>query len=395
MDFLKRFFIVGLIWFAICGVSQAVLIDQFTGDYWYDWVGNQPAGGFPMTEVGTTAVMSNSVHGTYHSSWDVGEQTFGFTFTNPSLDADGYLTMQTDEGPIQVVANGHYISRLTHNASLDEPLSHGFMVRKAVNPTVDDIAGDYALFRYAMHGDPGYPPEDIECVFGTADFSIGSPNECSIEFTRLDSSGFLSTSGLGTWTLDGVGSTVNLAIMDSSNIELKVGTGGILTNTIIDAVNENPARLVMVKKGTGRTIADAVGHYTLQGFTSSIAGDEFWTTWGALDILADGSWTVTTFNSDGEENYSSEGEFTVDDDGTLHITDATDLSMQGVISLDGDLLVFSTMELFSEDPVEGEVGIMFAVRPIEVPEPSSLAMLVLGSLLFVSFVFQRRGRFQN
>ena len=388
MNLFKQLLFVGFLFVAIGGSANAALIDSFTGDYWYDWIGNQANGSYPETQVGEMTITSNSMSLDYYASPGGASGDFGFTFTETSLDGNGYLTMQASIGPVQVVANGNYVSRIS-DGSGDEPIAHGWMTRKADSPTLADIVGDYAVFRHGMRCTANGPTEEAEGVFGTAVFSTGSPdNGWSIDTTVLDSFGFHDLDATGSWTLNGTAGTVSLAGMGPEALEFKVGVGGLMTCTTIDAYNDNPARVVLVKKGAGRTVDDVVGRYTLQGFNSNTTGNEFWSTWGTLDIFSDSTWMTTTSNSSGADGAVATGTFTIDDDGTLNIVDSGGTTMYGAVNLDGDLLVLESMNPNGS----GEVGVMFAVRPLLVPEPSMPALLIFSGLGGLACRLLRRKR---
>ncbi|MGD9128797.1 MAG: hypothetical protein PVH19_15580, partial [Planctomycetia bacterium] len=364
----KRILVFVFLLTVLSGFASAQGIDQLPGNYWYDYIGNVAVGGQPSTEVGEMVLTANSMSLSYLSSPDGDPGNFGFTYTNPVLDEAGYLTMQTNLGPMQVLVNGNYIGRISDGTG-NEPLSHGLMLRKAENPTLADVAGDYTIFQHVMHGDPGDPPEEAEGIFGTATLSVGTPNAWSANISMLNSTGFYQNlPRSGTWTLDSAEGTIDMLQTGMSTVTCKIAANGIFTSTIIDGVNSNPARLVAVKQGTGHTVEDLVGTYTLQSFDSNTAGTEFWATWGTLEITPGtssgvGNWVTTTSNSEGAVDAVSNGTFTVDDDGTLHILDWKDTPMSGAVNIDQDLLVISGM-----NPTAGEVGIMFAVRPLPIPE---------------------------
>jgi len=145
---------------------------------------------------------------------------------------------------------------------------------------------------------------------------------------------------------------------------------------LVDTAADDVQIGLLVKKGAGRTAAEAAGTYLLQGFLSNDTYDEVWANWGTLDIGDDGTWTATVSATTGLMDEVSTGTFTLDDDGTIHLLDGTSgTTFDGVLNLDSDLIVLGCMNQ------EGSLGYMFAVRPV--PEPTSLGLLAVGGLLML------------
>jgi len=344
------------------------------GEYWYDWMGNTPAGTYSETECGQMTATSNSLAFTYVNSDGSGVSNETLSFTGTSFDSQGYLVFHAAEGDLKVAANNHIAIPLTNTSDETNTLPLALITPKAPGLTEADIAGNYAYFNQNFQ----VASQGGDFSIGTAAFTQGTANSFSVNHQTVGSWGESSGSDAGEWSLDSANATVTLSWPGTSDPDQAwhVAEGGLMIGTWVDTAADDVQIGLLVKKGVGRTAAEAAGTYLLQGFLSNDTYDEVWANWGTLDIGDDGTWTATVSATTGLMDEVSTGTFTLDDDGTIHLLDGTSgTTFDGVLNLDSDLIVLGCMNQ------EGSLGYMFAVRPV--PEPTSLGLLAVGGLLML------------
>ena len=134
------------------------------------------------------------------------------------------------------------------------------------------------------------------------------------------------------------------------NIAISSGKGG--TGKTLFTIN---MASYLVKKGSGKTSQSVVGRYLYQEFSTDASDNEPSTGWGIWEFELDGTWTIACSYNDGTADTDS-GTYTVDSDGTIHITNSASDVYNAVLSHDDQSI---TVALMGQT---GDVGIGIAQR---------------------------------
>ena len=354
----------------LCICSSVADAAPTLGDYWYDWIGNTPTGTNPHTEVGEVVLDADSMSATYTSSL-FGSDSFGFSYTGTSYDANGYLLFHTANGDLKLAANSNAMIGVSEEPDDDNILSSAVMIRKRTGFTEADLAGGYKYFGQGFD----VPADNAGASYGDVTLVANPPNSWTATGTDVWGMSTTTFNESGTWTSDSGAGTCTFTF-DSSEPDATwhVGQGGILMHTWIDdETSGDVLRDVLVKTSSGKTLADAAGSYLLQGFLSAPDASEILANHGTLDIAADGSFTSVITQMGVTD--TDTGTIAISDDGTFLCTFSGGETMNGILNEDGTVGVIETT-----DHPSGALGYTFAVR---VPEPATLGLFALGGIVLL------------
>lgn len=355
---IKPFVISGVMILFAAGTAHAGSTDV-SGEYWYGWLGADAATGYPDSDDGQATFGDNTLTVDYIDSEGFHEvETIDITDT--SFDSEGWFNVTGDWGDgsastRKLAVNGNVIIAGSRQPDDNNLLGISPLVGKADEPAASDIVGEYACLDHWLD----VSSRGASVGFGTVSFvSDGSW-----------SATFPGESETGTWTLNSSDATVNITSEGTS--QLGVGANGLMTFFDNDPDEDDDlGHSILLKKGTGRTASEALGEYLIQGFYTDEDGTDPLTEWGKVILQENNCWSLAGQDSDGN-SYAKAGSWTLADDGFLQLTDLATSSLlyEGYLSLDGELIVATRMD--------NRIGTALMVQ---VPEPTSLALLTLGGL---------------
>ena len=384
------------------GLAQADTYDP-SGEWWLGSIGAEIATTQPYSMSGELSAVADTWTIATTDS-DGTSETTTLTSVTTHFDPQSWLVINaTEDGSAWtqlVAANDHIIHQVDRDSG-DGDLDQITFIRKDTTLTDPDVVGEYALFGHWL---------DIPAPAAYVETGIVTLNPNHTFTANFQGSDGGSGTDSGTWSLDAPNSQLIIdPAGDDGPFPIEIGQGGLAMTFDIDGDDDLGFNFLVKKIAaqpgepgltTVRTLAEAVGHYLIQGFYTDEQGDP-WTIWGSADLYSDGTYAVNITGNDGPPIPPITGTFTMDPDGTVHCTDdITEITRDGVISLDSDLIVLADMHFefppqqplepgqdVTEDPTQ-VLSVLYMIKPA--PEPATLALFVLGFIPLLQSGARRR-----
>jgi len=334
-----------------------------SGEYWYGWLGANAATGAPGSDSGAMSAASDAWTIEYVHDGG-GPFTETLQIDDMRIVRGGWLevdaTQDGESGTMTMASTGSILVDATRTPDADGDHGIGLYHQKAIGLASSDVIGHYACLDHWLDVPSRSTSVGFMTVAVASDGSWTASRAGTVEET-------------GSWSLDSPNAVVSLSFDgEAETADLGVGPGGLLTFFDTDPVEDDDlGHSILLKKGTGRIVSEALGEYLIQGFYTDEDGTDPLTEWGKVILQENNCWSLAGQDSDGN-SYAKTGSWTLADDGFLQLTDVATGSLlyEGYLSLDGELIVAAR--------VDDRIGTALMVQ---VPEPASLALLTLGGLI--------------
>ena len=231
-----------------------------SGQYWYGRIGIED-NALPGTDFGQLDAPATPGPWTLaYDSSDGSSDVEIINVTSASFVPQGWLALQgsigSDPWNETVAANNHIIHDVSRGAEEDPDTV--ILIRKDFYLTDSNVVGTYTMYGHWL--DTSTPAADAEAglVIFNADHTLS--------VSSVDSDGNPDNAS-GTWAVDIGNSQLLLDIAGEGEMTVPVGQGGLMMDFDIDPDEDDDLGYsFLVKQGTGRTMAEAEGHFLFQSF---------------------------------------------------------------------------------------------------------------------------------
>ena len=330
---------------------------DITGQYWEGWLGSAMSDYSPGSHLRNGTITDTEIILIDTDTSDPDNEQM--TYIDRYLDDDGWLNFDFDGEIFQMAANSSLLYAVDREESYWDYLGNTLLIRKPNSPTIESVSGEYAFFGHWID----IMWSDSSAAYGT--FNLNSDGTFSYSSQWSDNS---TENASGNWNLDSDELFVNV-IPTGGNVDegaqFMLGQG-FLQNYDTDPEDEHDlGQILMVKKGSNKTLADLQGIWLSQEYTTNMSTAAPLTAWGISSISADGTVQISMTESDGTP-ITGTATAQIEPDGDFVIS-ASGYQFNGVLSADNSTFVMSILDR------NGEVGINIGVRKLSCPNSADIS----------------------
>ncbi len=280
----------------------------------------------------------------------------------------GWTHIETQSGENWTgAASSNFLVNVHRTPEDGSHLAINLLARKPVTAyTAADLMGAYGYVRHSIEFGGG-------TSMSSGSVMLNGDGTFAADFWDLETDS--NEVSVGTWSWNAAAAEVTVMPTGSpESIVISMGEG-LMAGRFSSETGAAEMEVLTRMSPAGRGLAEAAGTWLIQGLLTDPAGSPE-TSWGTLAIDAlTGTYSLRLDTSAGG-TVSLDGSVVMSPNGILTLFDGQDDVLQGVISLDGDVISLAT---FDEEPFMGGQGrgTFFAVPT---PEPATLGLLLLGAL---------------
>jgi hypothetical protein len=305
--------------FLLFAVLPAKADVDLTGEYWFGSLKSDVTTHAPAYKRGTVVITGD----TWTQGWDdqSGHHTFSSTFTT-DVQSDGSLNINLSSGTYNIAFNGDVMIHADNAPDAANRLGIDIIARKAVNPQIAGIAGNYKFFGHYLNW------MDLGDSVSWGDIVLNANGTGTWKIVQSDSG---SKSGNVNWSIDSANSTMNVEGEIYPQLLCK---DGLVLRALDMEPDDEYAYEIIIKKTTQTIVpADIAGTYQVRFLETGPGNVPYTCGQGTVTINADGTYDVDTHYSDGEDD-THHGNFTVGPGNKIRFDGAID----GIISPDKNLI---------------------------------------------------------
>ncbi|RJP55892.1 MAG: hypothetical protein C4541_13365 [Candidatus Auribacter fodinae] len=301
------------------------------GSYFYGgFSSHSPYPYEPYTAIGDQYISGSSMVLTLNFSDDPPSQTF-LTITNTFYDSEGWLNLivELDNETYHEIgiANDWLAIFVMRDPGVDEILDITYSLKKKTAPTIAEIAGEYSIFGHYS----GVGSDEMWSSSMNGAVTLGLDG--SLTYSVTPDFGDTET-GASTYTLNASTSTIYVTGVG----EFLIGEGGMLMRFDRDASDNELFYEILVKRSSGKTLADFEGCWKFQAFAAGDNTRAPYTAWGLAVVFNDGTCLV----SNDYYGYTSEtvsAVISASDNGVFTVTSNLGYEYTGILSPASDAAI--------------------------------------------------------